>query len=180
MPTYKTPKSFSGMDKLPPLAKTLLERVFPPDELPTPGMVRVPKGAGLKVIDQVRTLPTLSGLTPDVVSGLTRAQQKYPRLFAHIKNVNSETVYPSSNAEFQPMWGRVGSLHFRPGLTGDDALRAIGHELTHSAQNLRSSAQPQMYKLLEDIFGYKNNPMEVSARKSGDKFLNWIRNPKVR
>lgn len=35
MPAYNTPKQFPGADRLPPLAQQLLERFFPPDELPT-------------------------------------------------------------------------------------------------------------------------------------------------
>lgn len=45
MSIYKTPKSFPGVDKLPPLVRVLMERVFPPDEVPLPGSVvfRSPK-----------------------------------------------------------------------------------------------------------------------------------------
>lgn len=36
MPLMKKPGSFPGLDKLPPLAKALIERAFPPDQLPAP------------------------------------------------------------------------------------------------------------------------------------------------
>ena len=39
MPAKQTPKKFPGIDKLPPMVQMLIERYFPPDELPVPGMV---------------------------------------------------------------------------------------------------------------------------------------------
>ena len=38
MPAKQTPKQFPGVSKLPPMVQMLIERYFPPDELPVPGM----------------------------------------------------------------------------------------------------------------------------------------------
>ena len=37
MPAYNTPKQFPGTASLPPLVQALLQRAFPPDQLPTVG-----------------------------------------------------------------------------------------------------------------------------------------------
>ena len=47
MPAYKTPKHFPGLDKLPPLARALTERLFPADELPMPMVSIGPKAIPL-------------------------------------------------------------------------------------------------------------------------------------
>ena len=43
MPKYNTPKRFPGSQHLPELAQQLLQRFFPPDELPTPATTIGPK-----------------------------------------------------------------------------------------------------------------------------------------
>lgn len=43
MPVLKSPKQFPGSQHLPELAQLLLQRVFPPDELPMPGAVLGPR-----------------------------------------------------------------------------------------------------------------------------------------
>ena len=63
MPAYKTPQQFPGSERLPDLAQTLLERFFPPDELPVPAMA----GIGPKLVQRLeqvvpdRSNPFMSG-----------------------------------------------------------------------------------------------------------------------
>ena len=62
MPAYQSPARFPGASKLPPLAQALLERLFPPDQLPMPGAagavigprVPVPKAAGKSLLEAFR------------------------------------------------------------------------------------------------------------------------------
>ena len=109
MPISKTPKSFPGTEKLPELAQALLQRVFPPDEMSTvaiaPMSPELMKNAGLAVLGRARTLPTLSGLGHGAVSALTMLQQKYPRLFGSLTDINTNV-----DDFVKPVMGKVMGL----------------------------------------------------------------------
>lgn len=57
MPGYKTPQQFPGVSQLPELAQTLIQRLFPADELPTPGAVISPYGRmPTEALAKIRTI----------------------------------------------------------------------------------------------------------------------------
>ena len=182
MPAYKTPKHFPGVDKLPPLAQALIERVFPPDELPVPaisasigGPLRA-KARGRSLIEDIRTLPTMSGWDPNMVSALTRAQQQYPRLFGAIDEI-TPAAPPGRAGQMRPIsWhSRMSELGLDQGPIAKltDMWDTVGHEMTHVAQNLRKG--PRWLAKANEYGKYADRPIEVSARKSGQKFSKQVR-----
>lgn len=147
-----------------------------------PGIRKDPKHWGRSTIKDVRTLPSFAGLSPDTVSALTLAQQKYPRLFAHVVSAEQHPDKRFMGQAF-PVDARAGEtmLKFAPNLKGDEALNTVAHELAHSAQFLRRpNSMLENYSLAEDSFGYWNNPFEQQARRAGENFVNRVRNPKVK
>ena len=182
MPAVKTPKKFPGTEKLPPLAQELLQRFFPPDELPTPAVAKLPMGQlrkqGLKVVGDVRTLPSLSGFSPDAVSAVTMLQQKYPRVFGHLQKIEAEAM-PKSYGKTQQLRGGRSNMTLDAGLADDQVYNTAAHELAHTAQHI-FPARSMMYNAYNRILGYRDNPLEVGARKAGEQFVKRTRNPKIK
>lgn len=187
MPTLKPPKQFPGLQHLPSPLRRLTEMVFPQEpEMPTPAIVKMPgaKQAGLKVLERIRTLPTLSGYGHNAVTALTMLQQKYPRMFGHVLDVVEDTGkdVPATKMRlgYQESIGPFSKLALASGHNLDDTLSTAAHELTHAAQNLR---QPKMftpkYNLYNKLVGYKHNPFEQRANKAGANFVQRVRNPKI-
>lgn len=153
-----------------------------PEDLPTPPiagmMTRMPKEAGLKVLERVRTLPTLSGFSQDAVSALTMLQSKYPRLFSHITNVETApTKAAMGNAVGTTEQAAKGlsKMQLLEGLSGDEARKTIGHEAAHVAQRVRNPTEfMKQYRNAEQALGYKGNPFEQRAEQAGENFAKRI------
>ena len=191
MPIANTPKSFPGTEKLPELAQALLQRAFPPDEMPTtaiaPMSPKLMKDAGLAVLGRARTLPTLSGLGHEAVSALTMLQQRYPRLFGSLTDIDTNVgdfVKPVMGKTMGLTSSRSGTpftkMSLAPNLPFEDAATTAAHELTHSAQMLRRpKVWDRLYDAATKAVGYRKNPYEISAGKSAENFLRRVRNPKT-
>jgi hypothetical protein len=137
-----------------------------------PGGPAAAKDWGLKLIGRLRTLPSFQGISPELLSALTLARSKYPRLFGHVSSVK---VHPLKDRAIgrQSGSGPYSNLEFDPALIDvSDPYETVGHELAHVAQNLRKGSNKfeDQYGYWQDTFGYRRNPLEVSARKSGAKF----------
>lgn len=140
-----------------------------------PAAMQGVKAAGRKVIEDVRTLPTLSGFTPDSVSALTVAQSKYPRLFGHLGKVEANPTLPNPGTTFFGL-GKP-RMELAPEV-GTAARDTIGHELAHVAQNVRNPKDfLPIYKKMDEMFGYAKNPFESRARRVGASFADKLDNP---
>lgn len=190
-------------DSLPASVNQLLEFLYPADQImpePMPGMgmiAKAPKSAGIEVIKRLRTLPTLSGFSPDAVNYATRLYSKYPRLFAHLGEVSTHPPSSFKDLAGSNLGETVGHAQgatisgYRPkgftdisilqGRFGEGAAKTLAHELTHAAQNLR---QPNdfwnKYSRASQLLGYENNPYEERARSAGQKFWEYIQSGRTR
>ena len=80
MPAYKSPKHFPGIEKLGPLAQTLIERFFPADELPTVQSGGILPKSFLGKIESLPKYPTRHGnsLRSEYFHELKQAGQAMP------------------------------------------------------------------------------------------------------
>ena len=191
MPAKRKTAPFPGVDKLPGVVRAAVETVFPPDDLGIspvpmiavggPGNIPALKAAGKSGIERLRR----SGMNKDLFEVLEFAQQKYPRLFGHIQGVNQDAPtplvdkimdflgLPPVRSGFQTSSFPKGTsvLHLNPTMTGREAVKAVGHELTHVAQQARFPKHfGKSYDSLLDTFGYRNNPFERTATATEKSF----------
>ena len=188
-------------EMLPGPLRSLANMVFPEDDpqgmMPAPGgpaMVRMPREAGMKVLENVRTLPSLSGFSQEAVSALTQLQSKYPRMFGHVSGVSPDvaaSARPSGIAGWfgelrgasQPTSAARGTSHISiaPGMPREQILETGAHELTHAAQHLRNPRGfGTKYSQATKALGYKQNPYEVRAREAGKNFAERTLNPRIK
>ena len=89
MPAYKTPKQFPGTQHLPEMVQLLLQRTFPPDQVPMPGVVIPQPGrpvpAGINLSSLFRTMQTK---IPDA----PQTQQKIQGAFDTYRNTLSNLL----------------------------------------------------------------------------------------
>jgi hypothetical protein len=114
--------------------------------------------------------------------GFEAFAQRYPRVAAHMepgfgkstsgnKRVEAFTSVPGTKVtEPVPVgitrYGRFMTSRFMPG-GAKRAKNLIGHEGTHVAQALGNQDLGTLYDAAETLYGYKNNPFEVTARRAG-------------
>ena len=184
-PIIKAPKEFIGSNIMPEGLNKVLEFFFgEPDTVPMGpealAVAKVPSKLGMELLKRIRTLPTLSGFSPDTVTALTRLQQKYPRTFAHMRGVESAD-FPASRLGVAESYERnpMTKVYLNRTLEGDDSFSTAAHELTHVAQQLRNPRNAvDVYEYFNKTYGYTKNPHEVRAREAGDNFLKYIRSGK--
>lgn len=195
----KSQKTVHGM--LPGPLRSLANLVYPEDDpgamMPSPGgvaMVKMPVEAGRKVLENVRTLPSLSGFSQGAVSALTQLQSRYPRMFAHVTEISpklSPVEKPSGllglfgelRGTARPVSAMKGTsrLEIAGSLPREQALETGAHELTHAAQQLRDPRGfGTKYRRATEALGYKANPYEVRAREAGSNFAERTLNPRIK
>lgn len=187
MPAWKKPKN--------PITNKDME-FDPADAMPvgplvaavSPTMIPGLKQRGVETLQKALSNPNFS---PDIKAALTAAQERWPRNFGHLTGVNElgkrdgwkGTLDGLLNKVFGPNYGlgdlgahtstkgsKLGRISIKPDLTGEQAWNTVGHELNHGAQVISLPNQFQKaYKHLEDILGYKGNPLEGGSVKAGTK-----------
>lgn len=118
------------------------------------------------------------------------AQDKYPRLMGHVDEIKigAHEGHPgffdrlrSGGSSGQPYSGmpgnnNVSTIRIDPASpmnwSPEGMANSVGHELAHSAQRLRKGNNRfnTSYSDAQRSIGYKNNPYEISADRSGRKF----------
>ena len=94
MPAYKTPQRFPGSQRLPELAQTLIQRFFPPDELPVPAMA----GIGPKLVQRLEQVvpPRVGADRANPFLSGPRSQETLQKLLDSFRpwNKGLEQAYP--------------------------------------------------------------------------------------
>lgn len=206
MPIYKTPPfdPANAASKLPePLRKpagtamaAMIDLVGgndPQSIMPDPTglaaglMTRVPKSHGIRVLEDMKTLPSFTGFKPETVSAFQLLQQKYPRLFAHLSRVEPIPQEVIEKKGRKAPWGSqvtdpyvrgMSEIMINPHQPAGQQLNTAAHELTHAAQSLRDKHFNHKYAVSNLVTGYKDNPYEISARRNGQKFADFVENYK--
>lgn len=110
-------------------------------------------------------------LGPRFEEALKFAQQRYPRLFAHIPSwKKTEKLFGPLGIQ-RPLGGsHFSEIELNPGLTWTqgDALETVGHEMAHAAQMLRRGPEKfhKQYLAAQEALGYRRNPLEQLAEQS--------------
>jgi hypothetical protein len=115
------------------------------------------------------------GIGPDEAAKMHGLVDKYPRIAAHLTDIqhipNEQGGLANFSEGFQPGMGAIALTN----RAKSAPAHALAHEMTHAAQNIglkdkfRSSyddATALLTKQGED--GYLRNPFEVSARRAAD------------
>lgn len=148
------------------------------------GVGFVPPGArrlqSLKVLNDVRTLPSLSGWTPEAVSAITQLHSTYPNTFAHVEEFRP---VKQGLSVLKGMLGKLGGnnvagkklgksvIELNTNNSAENIGKFAAHELTHAAQRIRNpKGLGAKYDEAEKIFGYEKNPYEVSANKAAANY----------
>ena len=194
MPVIKDPRK----RLLPQGITDLVDSILGPGGLQTtpaiavdPKRIGAIKRAGAQVLgEDVRTLPTLSGTPPSLVSALTQLQSKYPRIFGHLEGIDIEPTkrLTTSNGTkalgthsrgFHPS-GKTSVMRLAGKLGDKDLKETAGHELAHAAQQIKHGGRFQgKYWLMDLKHGYWNNPFEIGARRAGKNFNSRLNFPKM-
>lgn len=177
-----------GTEKLPAPLRGLVDFIAPQDD-PFGGLAVAPispsilKQAGIKTLERVRTLPSLSGLGHEAVSALTMLQQRYPRLFGTVKDIGVDPLddVPIGMIRLGRQFpiGPYSKIELAPNMSFDQALNTGAHELAHAAQSVRKPYSSE-YGMWNKAVGYKHNPLEKTANIAGENAVNRVRNAKIK
>lgn len=114
---------------------------------------------------------------------LAYMMSKYPKLSGIPKEIalGDMAKAPGAGPFTRGMYGNK-MIQIDQGLNNREAVGTLGHELTHAMQDKRNPNFLRLYEMLDQNYGYRNNPLEVNARKGGstaqstlDKFLQHMR-----